>query len=169
MSERRSAPPDTAPGQHDFDFLLGRWSVLNRKLRNPLDPDDSEWSEFTTYVENEQVLGGLGNVDKYRSDEFPGHQEWKAIALRLFDPERLIWRIWWASTASPGELDTPVVGAFRGGRGLFECDDVLGGRAVRVRFKWIVGGDQPVWRQSFSFDAGQSWSENWLMTWSRAS
>jgi hypothetical protein len=61
-----------------------------------------------------------------------------------------------------------VVGAFYNGRGLFECDDVLGDIAVKVRYEWVTSDAQPVWRQAFSFDSGQSWRENWLMVWSRA-
>jgi hypothetical protein len=154
-------------GRQDFDFLRGRWTVLSRRLAHPLEPDSSDWREFTIEVENQPILGGLGNIDLYRSDEFPGRPEFEALAIRLFDPDDESWRIWWASTSNPGELDTPVLGRFTNERGVFECDDVLGGRAVKVRYEWWRGGDSPRWHQAFSFDAGDTWHENWIMEWRR--
>ncbi len=118
-------------------------------------------------VENQPVLGGLGNIDTYRSANFPGRSEFEALALRLFDPEATVWRIWWVSTSSSGQLDEPVVGRFADGHGVFACDDVLGGRAVKIRYEWFVGDGSPRWRQAFSFDAGSTWHENWVMQWSR--
>lgn len=162
-----SISSDSSSGHRDFDFLRGRWRVRNSKLQNPLDPDAAEWREFTTDVESRELLGGLGNLDTYRSDEFPGYDSWEAMALRLFEPDEAVWRIWWASTASPGELDNPVVGSFDHGHGVFQCDDVLGGRPVKVRYEWMTEGAQPLWKQSFSFDAGDTWRENWLMEWFR--
>jgi hypothetical protein len=151
----------------DFDFLRGRWTVLSHRLEEPLSPDSHDWRGFTIEVENRSVLGGLGNIDSYRSTEFPGRPEFEALALRLFDPEAAVWRIWWVSTSNPGQLDTPVVGRFLDGRGVFECDDVLDGRAVKVRYEWWVGDGSPQWRQAFSFDAGTTWRENWVMEWRR--
>ena len=49
-----------APGRHDFDFLRGSWSVLSRRLQNPLDPASRDWREFTMEVTNEPILGGMG-------------------------------------------------------------------------------------------------------------
>jgi hypothetical protein len=37
---------------------------------------------------------------------------------------------------APGLLDPPVLGAFDGDVGIFEGDDELGGRPIRVRFTW---------------------------------
>jgi hypothetical protein len=162
-----SAPPAPSSGASDFDFLRGRWSVRNRRLQHPLDPNDHDWREFTMQVENRPILGGLGNIDLYRSSEFPDQPEWEALALRLFDPGRGLWRIWWASTAGPGQLDNPVAGRFDGDRGHFLCDDTLGGRAVKVQYIWSRGGDHPTWRQSFSFDDGLTWRPNWKMDWHR--
>jgi hypothetical protein len=141
--------------------------VRNRRLQHPLEPDDDDWRAFMMEVENRPILGGLGNIDLYRSSEFPGRPDWEALALRLFDPEEGLWRIWWASTAAPGQLDTPVTGRFVGGHGHFLADDVLGGRTVKVQYEWSSDGDHPTWRQSFSFDDGRSWQTNWMMDWHR--
>lgn len=159
--------PSEVSGRNDFDFLRGHWTVRNRRLQHPLDPDGSDWREFTMQVENRPILGGLGNIDQYRSSEFPDQPGWEALALRLFDPGTGLWRIWWASTAGAGQLDNPVAGRFVGDRGEFVCDDVLGGRAVKVQYLWSRDAEHPIWRQSFSFDNGLTWQLNWKMDWSR--
>jgi hypothetical protein len=81
----RDRPTDEADGRHDFDFLFGRWTVANRKLRTPLDPDSSDWCEFASYVDTQPVLGGLGNIDSYLAPDFPRRPGFEALALRLFD------------------------------------------------------------------------------------
>jgi hypothetical protein len=56
-------------------------------------------------VQTGPVLAGSGNVDRYRSDEFPGQPGWEALALRLYEPAARTWTIWWASrstAAGPG-------------------------------------------------------------------
>jgi hypothetical protein len=156
------------PGRHDFDFLRGSWTISSRRLQNPLDPASDDWREFTMEATNEPILGGLGNIDRYHSAEFPGQPEFEAFALRLFDPGDGVWRIWWASMASGGQLDTPVVGRFVHGHGVFECEDVLNGRALHVRYEWLLGDGSPRWQQAFSDDKGRTWRENWFMEWRRA-
>lgn len=155
-------------GRHDFDFLFGRWTVANRKLQNPLDPASADWVEFDARVSTEAVLGGLGNLDRYRAHAFPGRPGFEALALRLFDPGARLWRIWWASTTGGGQLDTPVVGRFSNGCGTFICEDVLDGRPLKVRYEWTgTTTGSPRWEQSFSFDAGETWNPNWRMLWQR--
>jgi hypothetical protein len=155
-------------GRHEFDFLFGRWTVANRKLRTPLDPASRDWDEFPASVETQPILTGCGNIDRYLAPDFPGRPGFEALALRLFDPGIASWRIWWASTATPGMLDTPVVGRFSDGHGVFECGDILAGRSVRVRYEWSgVTSGSPHWEQSFSFDDGTTWQPNWTMEWRR--
>lgn len=155
-------------GRHDFDFLFGRWTVANRKLQKPLDPDSTDWVEFTATVETEPVLGGLGNIDRYLAPDFPGRPGYEGLALRLFDPEARVWRIWWASAASDGQLDTPVVGRRADGGIVCECDDVLDGQPLKVRYEWLeIASGAPRWEQSFSFDHGDTWQRNWIMLWHR--
>jgi hypothetical protein len=155
-------------GRQDFDFLFGRWRVENRKLRDPLDAGNTEWLQFSASAETRPILAGLGNIDTYSAPDFPGRHQFEALTLRLFDIESSVWRIWWTSTAARGRLDTPVVGRFADGHGVFECDDLLGGRNVRVRYEWLdITPSSARWQQSFSFDRGETWQTNWSMIWRR--
>jgi hypothetical protein len=150
-------------GRHDFDRIFGEWRIANRKLENPL-AEELNWLEFDATVEVRPILGGLGNVDLYSAPDFPGRSGYEGFGLRLFDAEADVWRIWWASTTGRGRLDTPVVGRFRDGDGLFECDDVLDGRVVKVRFEWKdITPSSARWEQAFSFDDGESFETNWIM------
>jgi hypothetical protein len=155
-------------GRHDFDFIAGEWRVANRRMDNPLAEGAPTWSEFESHVESKPILAGLGNIDTYVVADFPGRGPFHGFALRLFDPGSRLWRIWWASTASDGQLDTPVAGRFRNGIGQFECDDTLGGRRVRVRYLWTeITAGSARWEQAYSFDAGTSFITNWAMQFQR--
>ena len=102
-----------ADGRHDFDFLFGRWRIHNRKLVDTHDHSCTEWVEFEATSEAWPMLGGLGNVDRYSVAAMPpGGQPFEGMTVRLYVPETRRWRIWWASTRFPGELDTPLEGGF---------------------------------------------------------
>jgi len=149
----------------DFDFLPGTWQVANRKLTDTLDPACDTWEEFEATSEAHAMLGGAGNLDHFRAPS----QGYEGFSLRLHDPERDVWRIWWSSTQRPGRLDPPVEGRFApDGTALFQCEDVLDGVPIRMRFTWSeIGPDHARWEQSFSFDGGESWKPNWVMEFSR--
>ena len=157
----------TTPGAHAFDFIHGRWTVHNRKLRDVADPACDEWVEFDATSEAFPVLHGYGHIDRMEVPKAPDGPGFEGMTLRLFDPTLDTWSIWWSSTRTPGRLDPPVVGRFTDGQGIFECDDVVGGRPVRLRFRWTADDEAPMWRQFFSYDAGATWRENWQMSFSR--
>jgi hypothetical protein len=154
----RTVPPMPVT---DFDFLPGRWHVANRRLVNTLDPDCTEWEEFGATSVARAILGGGGNIDHFHV-EGGGYE---GFSLRLYDPEADLWRIWWSSTARPGRLDPPVEGRFTDpSRARFECDDVLEGVPIRMRFDWSEITDVSArWEQAFSFDDGETWKTNWVM------
>ena len=163
MSQQAVATEIGGDARHDFDFFFGHWQQANRKRVRPLVQGDDEWIEFESLSVAHPILGGLGNVDMYRAPNFPGRPGFEGFSLRLLEPETGVWRIWWASTIGNGAMDPPVVGRFEDGVGLFECDDVLEGVPLRVRFTWKdITPDSATWEQSFSFDIGETWDLNWV-------
>ncbi len=154
--------------RHDFDFLMGTWSVHHHRLVNPLDPTCTEWVEFNSVATAHPILDGLGNADD-TSGTLPDGGRFSGHSLRLYDPSRDIWRIWWASISQPGVLDPPVEGRFTDGVGTFEGPFEQDGRTIVARFCWRETHSlEPVWEQDFSFDGGRTWAPiNWTMTHTR--
>ncbi|MCW2919517.1 MAG: hypothetical protein JWN52_7585 [Actinomycetia bacterium] len=160
--------PTTSDSRQDFDFLFGSWRIDNRKIADLLDPGCTEWVEFEAYGEARPVLGGLGNIDSFSAAAMPDGGAFEAMTLRLFDPGTGLWRIWWASSRAPGQLDTPVEGRFTDGHGQFFADDVINDRTVKVRFDWTHPTSNTArWEQAFSYDGGNTWKLNWTMAFTR--
>ncbi|MCZ8186363.1 MAG: DUF1579 domain-containing protein [Beijerinckiaceae bacterium] len=150
----------------DFDFEFGSWRVRHRRLKERL-AGCRDWEEFSGLSETRPVLGGSGCIEDNLID-FPSGS-CRAIAIRAFDPGTLTWAIWWLSSATPHQLDTPVVGRFEGDVGTFFAEDMLNGRPVLVRFLWLnTRSRTPRWEQALSDDGGVSWETNWIMDFERA-
>lgn len=148
----------------DFDFWMGRWDVHNTRLRARL-VGATEWEEFSATSVARKTLDGLGNEDVFRTSHDGG---FTGMSFRFFDPGTARWSIYWADSRRPGLLDPPVLGGFRGDAGLFEGDDELGGRPIRVRFTWSrITTPTPRWEQAFSGDGGETWETNWIMDFRR--
>jgi hypothetical protein len=143
--------------QHDFDYLVGNWALQNRKLKSRL-TGSSEWISFESQVQMHQILGGLGNIDKYT--DMASGKPYEGVALRLFDTRTKLWSIYWADSQS-GALDPPVVGSFTNKIGHFFAKDVYKGQPIVVVFRWDVRNPQrPIWSQAFSTDEGKTWEWN---------
>lgn len=152
----------------DFDFLLGAWHVEHEKLVDPFGPADGPRVTFQTEATVWSILDGLGTADETRGT-LPDGSAFVGFSLRLYDPERQDWQIWWASKARPGVLDDPVRGFFADGVGKFVGPAEHEGRTFLARFRWLdTSGPHPVWEQDFSFDNGRSWGPvNWRMVHTR--
>lgn len=130
----------------DFDFLFGRWTIHNRKLKTRLN-NDNEWIEFEATCECRKILQGFGNVDQFLT-EFDGVPfEGASFAV---------------------VMDVPQVGSFDGDIGTFYAEDIYAGKPILVMFQWDkTNPDVPVWSQAFSPDNGETWEWNWHMTFHR--
>jgi len=155
--------PTTNQGSHDFDFLFGHWTIQNTSLKKRLQ-GCTEWDSFSATGSAQPLLGGLGNLDDFVPEGWrPG---FLGMSLRLFNPVTQLWSIYWASNQT-GTLESPVVGAFRDGVGIFEGEDMLEGKPIRVRFTWSgITANSALWEQEFS-DDGQNWEKNWTMQFTR--
>ncbi|WP_411700108.1 hypothetical protein [Conyzicola sp.] len=154
--------------EHDFDFIFGEWNIHNCKLADVTDPGCTEWIEFEATGHAEPVFGGLGHIDRMFVPTSAAVAGFEGLTIRQFDPATRVWRIWWASSRAPGHIDPPMEGVWADGRGVFYGDDVIGGRAVKLRFEWTTDDtDSATWQQSFSYDDGVTWGLNWVMEFSR--
>lgn len=59
--------------QSDFDFLVGKWKMHNRRLNKRLE-DCKDWTEFDSSDENFKILGGTADMDTYSTTEMPGQE-----------------------------------------------------------------------------------------------
>ena len=149
-----------------FDFLHGHWQVQHRRLAERL-VGSTTWIEFAGTCTAMPLLDGSANIDDNLLELPSG--PYRAATLRAHDAATDGWSIWWLDGRTPTHLDPPLVGRFVDGVGTFFADDVLAGRAIRVRFLWtVVAPATPRWEQAFSTDGGASWETNWVMRFARA-
>jgi hypothetical protein len=107
-------------GYADFDFLIGRWKIRHRRLREILKGSTS-WDEFEGYAVDRKILGGLGSISEVTLQLASGPLQ--GMTTRLFDPKTGQWRIYW--TAGPdGAFTTPMIGGFAQGHGAI-CSEPL--------------------------------------------
>jgi hypothetical protein len=165
---KRSAPLQIvaakSSSQKDFDFLIGRWKVHNRKLKSRLS-GCSEWTEFEAQVDCRKILNGYGNIDSFETtvDRNP----FEGMSLRLFNPKTRLWSIYWANSETV-VLDIPQVGSFENKIGSFYARDTYEHKDIIVQFRWDASNpNTPVWSQAFSPDNGETWEWNWHMTFYR--
>ena len=166
MSDESGEPRVTGGVRHDWDFLVGRWTVRHRRLKARL-AGSTEWEEFNGTSTLWLTLGGEGTVDD-NVLELPSGT-YRAVGIRAFDPKTNQWSIWWLDARYPTTLDPPVRGGFKDGVGTFLGDDTLNGRPIKVRFRWSqITAASAQWDQAFSPDGGATWETNWVMDFTRA-
>ena len=157
--------PTASSSASDFNFLIGRWNIFNRKLKSRL-TGCTEWIEFEACQEMHTVLNGMGNTDNFKTT-IDG-KAFEGLSLRLFNPVTRLWSIYWADS-NWGVLDPPVVGSFHNDIGEFSGKDKFNGIDILVKFKWDKSNpEKPVWSQAFSEDRGKTWEWNWYMYMTKA-
>jgi hypothetical protein len=149
---------------HDFDFFVGTWNGVNRRLKKRW-VGSNEWDEFPGSLICGSRLGGVVNLD-YEVN-FPT-KGWSGMTVRTFNVMQRQWYIYWINSTT-GVLFPPVIGGFKGNHGEFFGDDTDEGRPVKVRFRWERRGDSKAhWEQAFSRD-GKAWETNWTCEHTRLS
>jgi hypothetical protein len=148
--------------QNDFDFLVGKWKMYNRRLNSRLE-NCKDWTEFEAMDENSKILGGIGDIDTYMTSEMPGMAgtSFEGFTLRIFNPQTRLWSLYWVAN-NRGVLDPPQVGSFENKVGHFFTKDTYKGKNVIVVFRWDARDkNKPVWSQAYSADNGKTWEWNW--------
>ena len=154
-----------APGssQNDFDFLVGKWKMYNRRLNKRFE-NCKDWTEFVSWDENSKILNGTADMDTYSTTQMPGMegQKFEGVTLRLFDPRTRLWLLYWVAS-NVGVLDPPVVGSFENNIGHFFTRDTFNGKNIIMMFRWDARDkNKPLWGQAFSADNGKTWEWNWF-------
>ena len=166
QAQTMMSPKDTTTlrdGQHDFDFVLGKWKAHLRRLVHPL-TGSTTWVEFDGTDECRPVWGGLANLDVIEVDDPKTNTHIKGLTLRLYNTDTHLWSLYWSSTAL-GALSLPAtVGRFDGkGRGEFYDQEDYQGRPILVRFVWSnITPTSAHFEQAFSPDWGKTWEVNWI-------
>ena len=155
------AAPTLRDGSRDFDFEFGSWQAHIARRLKPL-TGSTQWVEYAGPSIVRRWWGGAANIGELKVTGTAGTIE--GMSVRLYDPAARQWRIHWANR-SDGQLGQPMIGGFSGDKGYFYNQEMLGNRAITVRF--IFSGVSPATRkfrieQAFSADGGQSWETNWI-------
>lgn len=156
----------SADGSHDFDFNFGLWKthiVVTRHV--PASPGSTESFEMDGTVAVRKVWDGRAQLEEVEADGPHGH--WEGLTLFLYNPESRQWSINFVNSRD-GTLEEPAIGAFVKGRGEFYDQQVIDGRATFVRVVWSdITPDTHRFEQSFSYDGGQTWEQNFAATLTR--
>src|SRR5258708_2210655 len=85
--------------RNDFDFLVGRWKMHNRRLNKRLE-GCKDWTEFESSDENSKILSGTADMDTYSTTKMPGldGKPFEGVTLRLFNPKTKLWSIYWVAS-----------------------------------------------------------------------
>src|SRR5688572_18977840 len=85
--------------KNDFDFLSGKWTMDNRRLKSRLS-NCTEWVEYESSDENfGPMLNGIGNIDLYKTSyNQVNNTPYEGITLRLFNPQTRLWSLYWVDS-----------------------------------------------------------------------
>ncbi|MGE5333895.1 MAG: hypothetical protein ACM3N4_04280 [Nitrososphaerota archaeon] len=147
-------------GRADFDFIVGRWNVHHRRLREPLTGSVS-WEEFDGTTVDRSIVGGLGNIGEARVNRDSGPVVFTSI--RLFNPQSQQWSVYFTNSVR-GTLSTPMIGGFGRGRGEFYAYEPIDEKYIFTRVIWSdITATSFRWEQAYSADNGRTWETNWIM------
>ena len=98
-----TASSTSAP--NDFDFLVGKWKMHNRRLNKRLE-NCKDWTEFDSWDENSKILSGTADMDTYSTTEIPGQEgkRFEGLTLRLFNPKTRLWSLYWGPAMSASSI-----------------------------------------------------------------
>lgn len=148
--------PTGKPG--DFDFLTGKWTIKNRRLKG------KQWDEFNGEATVVGILAGVVSVEELRIPQ----RDFSGMGLRTLDLERKLWADFWVNGKSGVVSPPPSWGSFVNGVGTWDVDEMDGDKPIIVRGVWDqITPTSCRWYQAVSRDDGKTWEENWVMHWQR--
>lgn len=157
-----AAPPgDSAQrdGQHDFDFTVGSWKTHITRLQKPLS-GSTTWVKMEGTKTERRIWNGRAHLEEIEADGPTGHMQ--GLTLFLYNPQAHQWSQTFASSKD-GALGSPLIGAFKNGRGEFFGQDSFNNRTILVRAVWSdITPDSHKFEQAFSDDGGKTWETNFI-------
>jgi hypothetical protein len=154
-------------GQHDFNFLVGRWHTHYRILRKRL-AHDNTWDTCSGDAVVTQFWGEDANLEVGTVQCPPPRGHIDSMTLRTYSRDTHQWSLWWG-TKKLGVATPPQVGHFdSNGVGQFFADDTFDGKPIIIRYQWTVVNGLPHFEQAFSPDGGKTWETNWICDYSHA-
>jgi hypothetical protein len=151
--------PATRDGQHDFDFSVGSWKTHITRLQKPLS-GSTTWIKMEGTKTEHKIWNGRGHLEEIAADGPTGHLE--GLTLFLYNPKARQWSQTFASSRD-GTLGSPLIGAFKSGRGEFFGQDTFDDKTILVRAIWSdITQDSHKFEQAFSEDGGRTWETNFI-------
>lgn len=90
------------------------------------------------------------------------------MGLRIFDLTRQRWADYWVNSTTGIMPAKPTWGGFQHGVGTWDSEEEDGAGGLIVRGVWDhITPDSCRWHQTVSRDGGTSWTDQWLMHWTR--
>lgn len=150
-------------GQHDFDWMHGTWKATLKRLVKPL-TGSTTWVEFEGTQTTRQLWDGKANIDEFVVNNPEKNIHIQGLTLRLYNPEKREWSLYWANSKNGTMAMPPTVGRFNGaGRGEFYDREEFEGKPIIVRYVWSnITKTSAHFEQSFSPDDGKTWEVNWI-------
>lgn len=153
--------PELPPEARQFDFWVGEWDV-NLRVRQ----DDLTWKDTREAVARiYPILGGKAVMELWDGGTIKG------FSVRYYDPELERWVLWlnWPGRNRSGS--SKLMGEFRNGRGQFySAQERPDGMQYISRYTFSdITPTSLRWDDAYSDDGGKSWSESWIMEFSRKS
>ena len=150
-------------GSHDFDFQTGRWRIRNERLVKRLQ-GCTEWETFEAVQHARLLPGGIGNMDDFITDHWPG---FVGMSLRLYNPRTRQWSIYWATNQTGGALPACRRRLRRRRRRVRGAG--RGGRPARPRPLHVVEhhAHERALGAGVLADEGRTWEKNWIMIMTR--
>lgn len=172
VSDQEASPAPRAPAargesgietqaepRRQFDFWIGEWDVLNRRLS----PEGTWVDSGRARARIVPVLAGAAIFEEW-SGELGGAPMY-GCSLRAFDENSGDWILLlnWPGGTGVGSFGT-LRGSFRHGRGEFFAG--VGQQRTRYTFSDCLP-DSVRWDSATTADGGQSWRTSWIMEFSR--
>ncbi len=153
------------PGQYDFDFNVGVWRTQITRVLDPFAPSPQS-IRINGTVSVRKIWGGRAQLEEIEADGPKGH--WEALTLFLYNPRSHQWSQSYIN-GSMGVLNSPLIGAFKDGRGELLCQDTFKDKSILVEGVWSeIEPNSHRYEELYSDDGAKSWKPAFIAHLTRA-